>query len=139
MDIETILGNLSGLPDELADALRQCVIAEDNVTRAKASLTTQQEAYDFTVAEQTLKAYADNVLTGKNQAQRDVQLKVFLGESGAIADAEDPVRDAKRELATAEFLQSKILADVKALSYHLRAAMAAAELQSALLNAGKKE
>ena len=140
MDTERTLRELYQLPGDLAKALRRLAEAQVYATECKgADIVVMQENYDWNVAEATLEAMANGTCDGKNQAARDVQLAVALAKNVLVLRARRSLQDAESELRAKEAAVTTVEADVKLLSYQLRATMATAELWAAILNAGKKE
>lgn len=140
MDTGRTLRELEQIPSDLAKALRRLAELQIYATEYKATAVAEkEEQYDWMTVEATLEAMADGTCDGKNQKTRDVQLTAYLAKHNGVRGGYASLEDVQSELRDKEAAVITVQADVKALSYQLRAAMATAELQSALLNAGKRE
>ena len=114
---------------------QEAATARADVNRFKADeLVLAKRDYDDAVSAATMEAYAEGVLNGKNQAERDVQLATFLYYYENVTLARRDAETAEVTLANLERAAAETEAAYKAAVYEVRALIAQAELQSAMLS-----
>ena len=138
MNVKWVLDDLRVRSQSLEGALDCLTTRQYDLSEAKQGLTRAKEGFDAAVAGITLEAYGNGTITGKNQAERDIQLRVCLdrhegwrGQQATLARAEEAMRNAEHALTEAEN-------SYKADYYYLRASLSSAELMAAVLTAQPK-
>ena len=135
-DIDLDLEALRDIGGEIENAARAVVLAETIYAQAQYfGFAEAEDDYELIVATATMEAYANDVVDGKNQKQRDMQLNAWLGQHKEVQEAKRTVR--QRSVGTAAL---KVEVDAARRNYsiatnRLWALRAMAELHAARLNA----
>ena len=132
-DEELTLQTLQTVPLEMGAALLRLTTARQRLAEAKDAAIVARQAFDVQGSAATMTAYANGWLTGKNQAERDVQLSVALSNDEEVKRAADTRREAELALIRAEQTAEASEGEVKALVYRLQAAQSAATLQAEMV------
>ena len=126
-----ILDDLENYSNQLMRLGQTVSALRTEMLDARAFLSDAQETLDLTETDATMDAYAKGIINGKNQAERDLQLKAHLNGHLATQQARKAHNDAEAGVAA---LQARIDAaetDYKTTCYLVRARIAMAELQAA--------
>jgi hypothetical protein len=97
------------------------------------TLAMARQVYDAALNAATMAAYANGAVTGKNQAERDMQLAAALAADVELCAAGLTRHDAELAVMNAELAVEMLDGGVKALVYTLQAAQSAAALQGEML------
>jgi len=81
----------------------------------------------------TMEAYASGAITGKNQAERDVQIADYLSKDTSVREAQERLHDVEVQMAAVEAQLETAEADYKAAWGRLAATRSDAALQTAYL------
>jgi hypothetical protein len=132
-DTVLTLRELRNIPPELADALGNLQSKRVEYAQVRERQWATQVAFDAALNAATMAAYAGGTITGKNQAERDVQLAQTLNGDTDLGQAALSKTDAERAVMNAELAEQGAEGTVKSLIYRLQAAQSAAALQAQLL------
>jgi hypothetical protein len=127
-DEELTLRTLHTVPIEISAALLRLTAARERRNPARNAVEQARQATDVQRDAATMVAYAGGLLTGKNQTERDVQLNVALANDASLAAAVSIQHAAELAETSAELAVEALEGEVKALTWRLQAAIAAAGL-----------
>jgi len=121
-------------PDRLADVAGRLAAVRGEIIQVKSvELPEAKSDLDLATTSATMAAYGAGLITGKNQAERDVQLASYLDKSETVIQARVTLRKVETRLAALEAEAEGIEADYRAAWARLSAARADAALQTAYL------
>ncbi len=100
---------------------------------AREELTQARADYDAALGAATMAAYASGEITGKNQAERDVQLDAWLRNNAPLAEAKALRMQCELRVTRLELAVETAENEIKALVYTLQATQHAATLQAAMI------
>ncbi len=137
VDADALEGTHNALqtaPDRLHEAAQRLAKVRAQIIDLKSlALPEAKQGLDLATNAATMDAYAAGLITGKNQAERDVQLNAHLAKSEPVAKAQTALRRIERQLAATEAEAEVLEADYKAAWARIAAARADAALQTAYL------
>lgn len=133
-EIELTHNALERAPDLLAQAATHLAAERAEMVTLRAEELWQAKS-DLDLAENsaTMAAYGGGVVSGKNQAERDVQLTDYLAKDVGVATARGALRGVELRVAACEAAIEQAEADYKVAWARLSAARASAALQTAYL------
>ncbi len=129
-----LLDILLGLPHAIADKLKALATLRERVAAKRAEVMRSKDELEQATAAATMAAWADGAINGKNQAERDVQLKMWLSGDAPTYKAQEAKTAAENALTRAELAAEATENEVKAMVYQVQAAQSAATLQAALIS-----
>jgi hypothetical protein len=133
-ELESIHATLKAAPDALAEAARRVAAEREVLIEVKqVGLPEAKARLDRALTGATMEAYGAGIITGKNQAERDLQVSAYLDKDLIIQDAREVLRDWETKLASIEAQLEIVEANYKAAWARLAAARADAALQTAYL------
>ena len=133
-ELESTYSALKAGPHSLAEVAGRVAGLRSNLIEVKQlKLPDAKSTLDRAITGATMEAYGSGTITGKNQAERDLQVSAYLDKDGAIRDARDSVRDWETKLASIEARLEIVEAGYKGAWARLAAARAAAALQTSYL------
>ena len=133
-ELESTHNSLKTVPSDLAElAGRVAGLRANLIEVKKINLPDAKSALDSAITGATMEAYGAGVITGKNQAERDLQVSSYLDKDSAIQEARESLWDWETKLASIEARLEIVEADYKVAWAKLSAARADAALQTAYL------
>ena len=133
--IEQVLADLEHIREDVEMAADVLTGAETRLCTAQFfDLAQAKEDYELAVAMATMEAYANDIVTGKNQKLRNTQLAVWLGKHDEIKAAKHALRKAELEITFAEGELDVARRNYSIATNRLWALRAMAELHAARLN-----
>ena len=136
LGIDQVLDDLGHMRDDLEMAADVLTGAETRLCTAQFyDLAQAQEDYELVIAMATMEAYANDVCSGKNQKQRDVQLAAYLGQHVEVKAAAEKLHGAKLKIALSEGELDVSRRNYSVVTNRLWALRAMAGLHAARLNA----
>ena len=133
-ELESTHNSLKAVPGDLAEAAgRVAALRHDLIEVKSVGLPDAKATLDRAITGATMEAYGAGAISGKNQAERDLQVNSYLDKDNAIQEARGVLRDWETELAGVEAQLEIVEADYKVAWAKLSAARAAAALQTAYL------
>ena len=131
---QAMIDDLHELTLEAADAVRAYHEAvADAAFCGSVELGSAQQAVRSAEATAQFTAYGEGEITGKNQAERDMQLTRYLACDESVIVAREALAMVERELATLEATAERRKGEYKVAAYRLNAVRAQAELMTAML------
>lgn len=133
-ELEGTHNALQTAPDRLQEAAQRLAAVRAEIIQLKSlAMPEGKQGLDLATNSATMEAYAKGLVTGKNQAERDVQLGDYLAKDAGVGKAQTALRKIETQLAAAEAQAEILEADYKAAWARLAAARASAALQTAYL------
>lgn len=133
-ELEATHTALKAAPEDLAEtAARLAALRHDLIEVKQDKLPDAKASLDRTITGATMEAYGSGQITGKNQAERDLQVSAYLDNDKGVQDARLRVRNWEVQLAGIEARIEIVEAEYKAAWAKLSAARTDAALQTAYL------
>lgn len=133
-ELESTYSALRAAPADLAEAAGRVADLRHSLIEVKqVKLVDAKVAVDRAITGATMEAYGSGVITGKNQAERDLQVSAYLDKDKAIQEARESLRHWEIQLAGIEARLEMVEAEYKAAYAKLSAARSAAALQTTYL------
>ncbi len=133
-ELESTYSALRAAPADLAEAAGRVADLRHSLIEVKqVKLVDAKVAVDRAITGATMEAYGSGVITGKNQAERDLQVSAYLDKDKAIQEARESLRHWEIQLAGIEARLEMAEAEYKAAYAKLSAARSAAALQTTYL------
>lgn len=133
-ELESTHAALVSAPADLAEAAARVAALRHSLIEVKqVKLPDAKVTLDRAITGATMEAYGSGTITGKNQAERDLQISAYLDKDKAIEEARESLRHWEIQLAGIEARLEMVEAEYKAAWAKLSAARADAALQTTYL------
>ncbi len=135
MAVEQVLTDLERIRDEIGGAAHELTSTERRLSSIMSFVLPQlKDEHELMIVTATMEAYVEDVVNGKNQKMRDIQLSAYLGNHKGVALTQKQLRhtEANAAILGAEVAQWRRAYTIA--TNRLWALRAMAELHSARLN-----
>ncbi len=132
--VDQVLANLEHIRDEIEGAACELAKVEKKQAHMGHVLQQSKDEHELMIVTATMEAYAEDVVDGKNQKQRDMQLAAYLGTHKGIELTLHQYRCAETAIALLEAEETLWRRNYTIATNRLWALRAMAELHAARLN-----